>query len=69
MLQKIFLIEVQLIPTTRTPGVLQSMGLQGVRHDLATEQQWEYQKDVIIFHKTLSSGKSKTFRMQICPQK
>ena len=39
MLQKIFLIEVQLIPTTRMPGVLQSMGLQGVRHDLATEQQ------------------------------
>ena len=22
------------------PGVLQSMGLQSVRHDLATEQQW-----------------------------
>ena len=38
MLQKIFLIEVQLIPT-RMPGVLQSMGLQEVRHDLATEQQ------------------------------
>ena len=42
MLQKIFLIEVQLIPTTRMPGVLQSMGLQGVRHDLATEKQQMY---------------------------
>ena len=39
MLQKIFLIEVWLIPTTRKPGVLQSLGLQAVRHDLATEQQ------------------------------
>ena len=27
------------IPWTEEPGVLQSMGLQRVRHDLATEQQ------------------------------
>ena len=50
------------IPWTEEPGVLQSMGLQRVGHDLATEQQQQLEYLVcqghlrIIKHKTLETA-------------
>ena len=37
------------IPWTEKPGGLQSMGLQRVRHNLATKQQQEISKKCMIF--------------------